>query len=55
MILKRFEKSSKSEKTLIRIAMNLYRGCIDEDFNMARILDEENTDIVLNAYKAFSA
>ena len=50
MILKRFEKSSKSEKTLIRI---------DEDFNMARILnyilDEENTDIVLNAYKAFSA
>ena len=31
----------------------------DEDFNMARILnyilDEENTDIVLNAYKAFSA
>lgn len=28
--------------------MNLYRGCIDEDFNMARILnyilDEENTD-----------
>ena len=59
MILKRFEKSSKSEKTLIRIAMKLYRGCIDEDFNMARILnyilDEENTDIVLNAYKAFSA
>jgi len=34
MILKRFEKSSKSEKTLIRIAMNLYRGCIDEDFNL---------------------
>ena len=34
MILKRFEKSSKSEKTLIRIAMNLYRGCIDEDFKL---------------------
>ena len=36
-----------------------YSYDIDEDFNMARILnyilDEENTDIVLKAYKAFSA
>ena len=67
MILKRFEKASASEKTLIRIAMNLYRGCIDEDFtenkdedfNMAKILnyilDEENIAIILDAYKQFSS
>ena len=59
MILKRCENASNGKKALIRIAMDLVRGCRDEDFNMARILnyilDEENTDIVLNAYKAFSA
>lgn len=66
MILKRFEKASASEKTLIRIAMNLNRGYIDEnfteskenDFDMARILncilDEENTAIILDAYKLFA-
>ena len=64
MILKSFKKASTSEKTLIRIAMNLYTGFIDEDFtesqedfNMARILnyilDEKNTTVVIEGYKMF--
>lgn len=60
-----FKKASSYEKTMIRIAINLYTCLIDEDFmesekedfNMAKIfnyiLDEQNTLIVLHAYRIF--
>lgn len=65
ILIEYFKKSSSYEKTMVRIAMNLYTGFIDEnfienekeDFNMARIfnyiLDDQNTLIVLYAYRIF--